>query len=147
MSATTKTCTKCFTEKPITEFGWKNRVLNRRHAVCKQCTAVRSNNWYYANKDAHIENVMAHKKEARNAARQYVWTYLLSHPCIKCGEADPIVLDFHHRHGKDRAVSRMIADGLAITTIQNEIEKCDVLCSNCHRRVTAEERGWFRGNT
>lgn len=66
---------------------------------------------------------------------------------MQCGESDPIVLDFHHRHGKDRAVSRMIADGLAISTIQSEIDKCDVLCSNCHRRVTAKERGWFRGST
>jgi hypothetical protein len=143
MSAT-RICTKCFTEKPVEEFGWKSMARGKRHAICKECTAIRSNNWYYQNKEAHIENVMAHKKEARQEAREYVWAYLAAHPCIGCGETDPVVLEFHHRSGKEREVSRMVADGLSIATIQEEINKCDVLCANCHRRLTSQNRGWFR---
>lgn len=77
MSAKTKICTKCFQEKTTEDFGWKSKLL-KRHAVCKSCTAKRSNSWYYANKDSHIENVMVHKRESRILARQFVWDYLFS---------------------------------------------------------------------
>ena len=134
MGTQTKTCTKCFQEKSIEDFGWKSRLLNRRHAVCKPCTAKRSNNWYYQNKDAHIENVMLHKRESRVLARQYVWDYLLAHPCVECGESDPVVLEFDHIRGKVADVSRLVANGATVQRIQKEIDRCQILCSNCHRR-------------
>lgn len=142
MSAT-KVCTKCFTEKPMEDFGWKSKVLNRRHAVCKPCTAKRSNSWYYANKAAHIENVMLHKEESRGKARQFIWDYLLEHPCTDCGEGDPVVLEFDHVRGKNNEVSKLVADGASIQRLKLEISLCEVRCSNCHRRKTAKERGWF----
>lgn len=142
---TTKICTKCHQEKPMDEFPWKNTVRNKRHAVCKSCTARRSRGWYENNKDAHIQNVMFHKEQARQEARKYVWEYLSSHPCCICGESDPIVLDFDHVNGKDAAVSRLVADGVSIKRIEKEIIRCQVLCCNCHRRKTAKERGWFTG--
>jgi hypothetical protein len=43
------------------------------------------------------------------------------------------------------AISEMVAGGYPIATIQKEIDKCDVLCANCHRKKTMNERGWFRG--
>jgi hypothetical protein len=39
----------------------------------------------------------------------------------------------------------MVAGGYPIHTIQSEIDKCDVLCTNYHRKKTMNERGWFRG--
>ncbi len=145
MSATTRICTKCFREKPIEEFPWKSKIRNRRHAVCKPCTAGRSRGWYKTNKDSHIENVMLHKEEARKEARQFVWDYLLNHPCVDCGESDPVVLEFDHISGKRENVSRLIADGVSIERLKMEITLCEVRCSNCHRRKTARERGWFSG--
>ena len=102
-------------------------------------------NWYEDNKERHLEQVKARKHEARNIAREYVWNYLSTHPCVECGENDPVVLEFHHRHGKDKAVSEMVTGGYPASTIQGEIDKCDVLCANCHRKKTMAERGWFRG--
>ena len=29
--------------------------------------------------------------------------------------------------------------------LKAELDKCVVLCANCHRKVTHTERGWFRG--
>ena len=28
--------------------------------------------------------------------------------------------------------------------LQEELKKTQILCSNCHRRLTTKERGWFR---
>jgi hypothetical protein len=85
------------------------------------------------------------KHEARKVAREYIYDYLSTHPCMECGESDSRVLEFHHRHGKSMAVSEMVAGGYPVGTIQAEIDKCDVLCANCHRKKTVNERGWFRG--
>jgi len=143
----TRICTKCGRVKEIEEFPWKSKLLNRRHAVCKPCTSNRSRNWYENNKASHKENVKAYKQDSRVTARQFVWDYLSSHPCIECGETDPIVLEFDHIMGKDQNVSTLVADGVSIKRLQKEISLCQVLCANCHRRKTAKERGWFRNGS
>ncbi len=101
--------------------------------------------WYQKHKEDHLANVLNRKVEARNEARQFVLDYLSTHPCTQCGEADPMVLEFHHLGGKDREISYMITGGYPTEKIQAEIRKCIVLCANCHRRRTVKEKGWFRG--
>ena len=140
-----RTCTKCFLQKPLEDFPWKNRLLGKRHSVCKECYAKRSNEWYQDNKEAHIENVRQNRIGYRDAARNYVMEYLSTHPCANCGETDPRVLEFHHVGDKDMAITRMVTGGFSIARIEAEIRKCKVYCANCHRKVTIEERGWFRG--
>lgn len=82
---------------------------------------------------------------ARKANREFVWTYLSGHPCVDCGEADPVVLEFDHVVGeKSFNISSAITQGLSILTIVEEIKKCEVRCCNCHRRVTMSRAGWYR---
>lgn len=47
-------------------------------------------------------------------------------------------MDFDHREGADKRfnVSAGIVYGFAIETIREEADKCDVVCSNCHRLRT-----------
>src|ERR1700690_1062025 len=97
-----KTCPNCFLSKPLEEFPWKYKALNIRHAVCKPCTAKRSSNWYRKNKTAHIQNVKAYKDQARIQARMFIYKYLTTHPCTKCGEFDPVVLEFDHLKDKEK---------------------------------------------
>ena len=42
------------------------------------------------------------------------------------------------------AVSAMVSGGYSVERIQAEIDKSIVLCANCHRKITVEERGWFK---
>ncbi|GAA1744780.1 hypothetical protein [Microbacterium paludicola] len=66
--------------------------------------------------------------------------YLESHPCVDCGETDPIVLDFDHLPGVDKkfTISRAVgASTRSWRAIALEIAKCEVVCANCHRRRTA----------
>lgn len=63
----------------------------------------------------------------------------------RCNEADPVVLEFHHVGEKENDVSVLIGRGSSLEALIAEINKCVVLCGNCHKRLTVRERGWFRG--
>ena len=73
-----------------------------------------------------------------------MFAYLDVHPCVDCGERDPLVLDFDHRSDKIAEVSVLVGRGADWTTIAEEIAKCEVRCANCHRRRTAERAGGYR---
>lgn len=64
-------------------------------------------------------------------------------PCIDCGFTPrvPDQMDFDHVRGeKHEALSRMAARGCGIERIKSEIEKCELVCANCHRLRTYERR-------
>jgi hypothetical protein len=66
----------------------------------------------------------------------YVWNYKINHPCIICGESAPECLDFHHRNSEEKYknIADMLRDSNSIEKIDIEINKCDILCANCHRK-------------
>lgn len=96
---------------------------------------------YIKHKDAYLRRA---GKRREKMIYEY-FSYLLEHPCVECGESDPVVLDFHHinKNNKIAEVSNLIyAEGKFLNNpaVQKEILKCEVLCSNCHRKKTAKQR-------
>lgn len=85
---------------------------------------------YQANREKYREKAKAAQERTRQRAEDFLWNYLLVHPCVDCGESDPIVLEFDHVLGKDKTINT----GLSITAIEKELEKCEVRCANCHTR-------------
>lgn len=60
-----------------------------------------------------------------------------SKPCADCGVLYPYyVMDFDHRDGKDKVINLAHASRMTRPKILEEIAKCDVVCSNCHRERT-----------
>ena len=76
----------------------------------------------------------------RHRNRRLIWEYLQYHSCVTCGETDPVVLGFDHLRDKAHDIGWLVPASCA-TKILAEIAKCRVLCANCHRRHTAEQRG------
>ena len=91
-----------------------------------------------------MQNVAVNTKNAKQAAREFAYEYLITHPCTVCGETDPAVLGFPHVGEKTWEIGRMIAQGYSPESIAAEISRCVVLCANCHRRLTAKEKGWYK---
>lgn len=141
-----KQCAVCGEFKPIEEYSYRNKLLGRRWGTCKSCQSVQQKEWYKNNKARHKETVKRNRQKTIAEAQQYIWDYLSTHPCVDCGESNPIVLEFDHIRGrKKKAVGDMARAGYSIGAVQKEIEKCEIRCANCHRIKTHQERGWFRG--
>ena len=138
-----KTCTRCGQTKALDQFPPVRRSKpDKRQSWCRACFAeVNNRNYspYYWREHARI---VARIQGRRDLNRQRVIEYLRGHPCMDCGEADIIVLQFDHRSDKSFDVSSMIAAGASWSRISAEIAKCDVRCANCHHRKTAIERGY-----
>ena len=142
----TRFCTKCGLEKDIEQFPLRNQYTQRRQSYCVDCRSAMGKDWYERNRDYQIENANKLRVEYRQALREYVLAYLSTHPCTACGESDPTVLEFHHVRGeKLNDVSVLIGRGSSLEKLKAEIEKCDVYCANCHRRLETKLRGFFRG--
>lgn len=65
-------------------------------------------------------------------------------PCTDCGEKyPPCVMDFDHT-GDDKVVSpgRMVTLGWGESKMLKELDKCELVCANCHRIRTSQRAGW-----
>ncbi len=59
---------------------------------------------------------------------------LLGGACTVCGiEDSPAIYDFHHRDPGNKDFS--ISQGKTWAKIELEIQKCDLVCANCHRKL------------
>ncbi len=96
--------------------------------------------WYALNKKKKKLQSQKSRKRAVKRNRKYVEAYKLDRPC-PCGETEPYCLSFHHMNGdKTGNISDMVNRGYGLTRIQKEIDKCDVLCLNCHAKLHGKER-------
>ena|SRR3989344_4855880 len=73
---------------------------------------------------------------------QWVINYKTQRGCSKCGVTDPRVLDFHHRDENNKEFTvGYVRRSVGFERLKREIEKCEVLCANCHRILHYEEHG------
>ncbi len=66
-------------------------------------------------------------------------------PCVECGFYHPDCMDFHHTDpsNKKDSISRIISTAASIRVLQEEIDKCICLCSNCHRKLLSNSTSPF----
>ena len=68
--------------------------------------------------------------------REFIRNYKKDKKCVYCGYKNyPEILDFHHINKLEKleGVSQLMKSLKSIYIIQKEIEKCKLLCPNCHR--------------
>lgn len=132
-----KRCGKCGEMLPLDAF---NRMGAGRQHWCRECFRA-----YFRDRgDLHRRQVAVTQKRRSEKARAVVVDYLSRHPCVDCGEADVAVLEFDHVEGKTYNIAGLLARGAPAARILAEINRCQVRCANCHRRVTAHRGGWTR---
>lgn len=102
----------------------------------KQREALHEN--YVRNKKTYL----ARSKARKDISKKFVEGFRKDSRCVDCGNADYRVLDFDHQpeYKKSLDVCIMAASGYSISTIITEINKCHVVCANCHRIRTWERK-------
>lgn len=133
----TQVCKQCGRARELNDF---EATRSGYRKTCKDC---RRSYWRKIN-EGRRDYLRAKARSSLCVNRQRVWDFLLDHPCVDCGETDPVVLEFDHVNGdKELAISSMVSRTCSWDLIEAEIAKCVVRCANCHRRKTAKERGWY----
>ena len=123
-------CGKCEIQKPRKEYP--NRGPKELRSNCIRCRRIL--------RDA------AHKRRKATENRSNILAYKRTHPCEHCAESDPVVLHFHHLRDKLGTVSMMAGRGIDWSRISSEIDKCIVLCANCHLKEHDRE-GYSRNKS
>lgn len=121
----------------------------------KKAAVIRQRNWVAKNREKHNESVRAYR--ARRYATEGRWRddgakavalkawmiELKSKPCTDCGGCFPVCcMDFDHHKGDKKAynIGSMFAHHYSRELIQTELDKCDLVCANCHRIRTRDRR-------
>jgi hypothetical protein len=140
-----KTCFVCQVPKDLSEFAKNASRSDGLQSACKDCKREIDRNYYKATFESRKSKRLAARQASLERGREVVWDHLATHPCIDCGETDPVVLEFDHVHGeKANNVTTLVNNGVSVDTILIEIKKCVIRCANCHRRRTAERAGGWR---
>ena len=74
---------------------------------------------------------------------QSIWS---NAKCVDCGENRIVTLEFDHRDPASKRfnISSWRLSTISLQDLKDEIDKCDVVCANCHRVRTAERFKWAK---
>ena len=87
---------------------------------------------------------MPYKRMHKNEKKKFIQDYKMEKGCEKCGYNEiPQALELDHidRTKKKAKMARMHHYGW--NAIMMELENCQVLCANCHRKKTTEEKDYL----
>lgn len=126
-----KVCKKCELEKKLEEFSFDNK-RNRTLSWCKECVREKNKIRYSNNR----EEILKKKEEYHLKSSEWFRELRENLKCERCGFSHPATLDFHHLDPSQKSfgISRAARNAwFNKEKILEEIKKCIVLCSNCHR--------------
>ena len=101
---------------------WKEYQRNYQHS------------WHQHNKEKRLAKLYEQKAARKVAIHSYIQNIKSRLRCADCGQQHPATLHFHHLNAEDKAfnIGEAVDKGFSLDRIKKEIEKCIVLCANCH---------------
>ena len=113
------------------------KIAQERYEVKKTLEALKERELYEKKARGTIH-------QRKLIARAFILEYLKKNPCNHCGQKNIIVLEFDHCRGKkDFNISVALHLGFPLDSIRKELEKCQVLCANCHAiKSQTEQKSW-----
>lgn len=92
--------------------------------------------WYAKNREAEKARLLKSTKKRKQDARDKLQELKRTLKCNRCPENHPACLEFHHTDPNEKSftISSGLSSGMSISRLLEEAAKCEVLCSNCHRK-------------
>jgi hypothetical protein len=119
------------------------------HRQCKECEGAKGRARYHVNRENHAAYRARHQDHYRELNRQIrlrrrienrqVINKHKSVPCADCSRNYPsYVMDFDHINPETKVanISALLNHSASWVALEAEIEKCEVVCVNCHRLRT-----------
>ena len=93
---------------------------------------------YARNSEAIQQRTVKNNRLIRLRNKAYIDSVKGTNPCADCGVSYPsYVMQFDHVvDGKRGNVADMARSGFSIENLQAEIDKCELVCANCHAERT-----------
>jgi protein-arginine kinase activator protein McsA len=140
-----KICTICKKEKELIEFNKNKSRKDGLNTLCKQCSQKRSKKYYKENLEEHRVVVRNRTIQRRKLNQEKLLEFLKDQTCRDCGTNDYRVFEFDHiNNDKFRNVSQLVVEGYGWDKIKTEMNKCEVVCANCHRIRTFTRQDNYR---
>ena len=132
-----KRCGICKKSRQVKFFSLCSSKKDGLQTICKSCRKLYDAVLYSNNKDRLILRF----RNRRRKIRQEFLAWKSTLCCEKCGENHIATLDFHHKDPstKDSNISQAFGKGWSLERVKREAKKCQVLCSNCHRKLHHNE--------
>lgn len=122
-----KVCKICGVEKSLSDFYVQCSKRQRYQNNCKVCDNLDRKKYKRTpGTNHHVKKLQKLTREIKAASG-----------CYFCEENDECALDFHHKDPqlKTNSIAKMVAIGVSVSKLLLEISKCEVICSNCHRKL------------
>ncbi len=126
-----KICSVCC-ERPA-----RLRLNGNSAGYCSECNKTKQKQHYRRNRGDYKSKARKYKR----ARLAFLWEIKLSNPCADCGgNYHPIAMDFDHVSGKKSFNIGQSGREVGVARLFEEIEKCELVCANCHRLRTLNRK-------
>lgn len=129
-----KICPSCKEEKSWDQYSKSSSNKTGFAYRCKACCSKSARSTYMKE---YGDKVRERNRERLSENREYVAQYKLGRSCISCNELTSVCLDFHHVDPSSKLFGIAHSGCRTIEQLQKEIDKCVLLCANCHRKLHA----------
>jgi hypothetical protein len=110
-----------------------------RARLCLACDRQNRQKTAARNRLQHPDRDRKWRQDRNAVKREFLLSLKIA--CSRCGEDHPACLDFHHRDPatKDMNIAQVMGN-ISLKRLREEVQKCDVICSNCHRKLHWDEK-------
>ena len=125
-----KRCARCGDTKPVDQFHRNKALPDGRQGYCKPCRKLYDHDYHLRVRPRRI----AQKQAAWRRRLEWLRELRADKPCTDCGRRYPaIVMQWDHLPGFEKLgeISGRLRKA-SRAKILAEIEKCELVCANCH---------------